>query len=219
MITARAGSVPTGTSANWTANLSGDSRDTLHSGGINTWSLGVSSGDVGFDDAMAKAADAATAKIRGRFWQGNAVFARLQRLSPKDELYVTLSGQWTNVNVDPSQKMVAGGPYTVRAYAMSALTGDSGLQTTVEWRHDLPARHGQWQAVAFLDGERVKINENVWTEGSNSATLGGAGVALNWIGSHQLSAKACLATPVGSAPALAGARSSVRGWIEVAKGF
>ena len=45
-----------------------------------------------------------------------------------------------------------------------------------------------------LDGERVKINENVWTEGSNSATLGGAGVALNWIGSHQLSAKACLAT-------------------------
>lgn len=203
----------------WTASLSGDRRDMLHSGGINTWSFGVTAGDVGFDNAMAESADAATAKIRGRFWQGNAVFARLQQLTPKEVLSVTLSGQWANTNLDPSQKMVAGGPYTVRAYEMSAITGDSGLQATVEWRHDLHAWHGQWQTVAFLDGERVKINENVWTKGANHATLSGAGVALKWIGSHQLSAKACIATPVGSAPVLAGARSSVRGWIEVAKGF
>jgi len=204
---------------NWTAMLSGDKRDAVLSGGINTWSLALTSGYVGFDDATAESADAATAKIQGRFWQRNAVLARLQRLTPKDVLYVTLSGQWANTNLDPSQKMVAGGPYTVRAYEMSALTGDTGFEASAEWRHYLHAWHGQWQAVVFLDSEHVTVNKNVWTSGTNDATLSGAGVGLNWTGSHQLSAKASLATPLGSAPVLAGATSSIRGWIELAKGF
>ena len=204
---------------NWTASVSGDWRDTHLSGAISTWSLGVTSGYVGFDDAAAERADAATAKIQGRFLQVNAVVARLQSLTPTDVLYVTLSGQWASTNLDPSQKMVAGGPYTVRAYEMSALTGDSGLQATVELRHDLQPWHGQWQAVTFLDGEHVKINENIWTAGANDATLGGAGIGVNWTGSHQLSAKASIATPIGSVPVLAAATGSVRGWIEVAKSF
>jgi len=204
---------------NWSASLSGDKRDTLLSGGLNTWSLGVTSGYVGFDDEAAERADAETAKIQGRFWQGNVVFARLQRLTAKDALYLTLSGQWANTNLDPSQKMIAGGPYTVRAYEMSAVTGDSGVQASAEWRHDLHAWHGQWQAVAFLDSEHVKINENVWTKGTNDATLTGAGLGLNWTGSRQWSAKASVATPIGSRPVLAGTTSSVRGWIEIAKGF
>ena len=84
---------------NWTASLSGDRRDALLSGGLNTWSVGLTSGYVGFDDAAAERADASTAKIQGRFLQGNAVFARLQQLTPKDALYVTLSGQWANTNL------------------------------------------------------------------------------------------------------------------------
>jgi hemolysin activation/secretion protein len=204
---------------NWTASLSGDKRDAMLSGGLNTWSLGLTSGYVGFDDATAERADAETAKIQGRFLQVNAVFARLQRFTAKDALYVTLSGQWANTNLDPSQKMIAGGPYTVRAYEMSTVTGDTGVQASAEWRHDLHAWHGQWQAVAFLDSEHVWVNKNVWTSGTNDATLSGAGVGLNWTGSHQWSGKASIATPIGSTPVLAGATSSVRGWIEIAKGF
>ena len=204
---------------NWSASLSGDRRDALLLGGLNTWSLGLTTGYVGFDDETAERADAATAKIQGRFWQGNAVFGRLQRLTPKDVLYITLSGQWANTNLDPSQKMVAGGPYTVRAYEMSALTGDTGIQASAEWRHDLHPWHGQWQAVAFLDSEHVTVNKNVWTSGTNEATLSGAGLGLNWTGTHQWSAKGSVATPLGSTPAIAGATSSVRGWIEIAKGF
>ncbi len=203
----------------WTASLWGDKRDAILSGGINTWSLGLTSGYVGFDDATAERADAATAKIQGRFCQGNAVFARLQRLTPKDALYVTLSGQWANTNLDPSQKMIAGGPYTVRAYEMSVLTGDSGIEASAEWRHDLHGWHGQWQAVVFLDSEHVTVNKNVWTSGTNDATLSGAGLGLNWTGTHQWSAKGAIATPLGSTPAIAGATSSVRGWIEIEKGF
>jgi hemolysin activation/secretion protein len=205
---------------NWTASLSGDQRDAILSGGINTWSLGLTSGYVGFDDAAAERADAATAKIQGHFVQGNAIFARLQRLTPKDALYVTLSGQWANANLDPSQKMVAGGPYTVRAYEMSAVSGDIGVQASAEWRHDLArAWHGQWQAVAFLDSERVRVNKSVWTTGINEATLSGAGLGLNWTGPAQWSAKAYIAERLGAAPVLVGSAASARAWLEIGKGF
>jgi hemolysin activation/secretion protein len=204
---------------NWTANLAGDERDAMWSGGVTTWSLGLTSGRLGFDDAMAEIADAATADTRGAFLQGNATLARLQRMTAKDSLYLTVSWQWANANLDPSQKMVAGGPYTVRAYDMSALSGDGGIQTSVEWRRDLAAWHGQWQAVAFVDTERLNINENVWTAGTNTATLNGAGLGLNWTGPNQWTAKASVATRLGPVPDLGNASSSTRAWLSIAKGF
>jgi hemolysin activation/secretion protein len=205
---------------NWTASFSGDYRDAVLSGGINTWSLELTSGRVGFDDATAELADAATAKIQGRFLQWNATFARLQNLSAKDVLYVAVSGQWANANLDPSQKMVAGGPYTVRAYDMSAVTGDTGMQASAEWRHNLArAWLGHWEAVTFLESEHVRVNKSPWTSGTNEATLSGAGVGLNWTGSRQWSAQASVATRLGSTPALTGATSSVHAWIEITKGF
>jgi hemolysin activation/secretion protein len=196
----------------WTATLAGDERDALLSGGLT-------SGRVGFDDAKAELADAATADTRGPFLQGNATLARLQRMTAKDSLYVAVSWQWANANLDPSQKMVAGGPYTVRSYDMSALTGDEGIQTTAEWRRDLPAWYGQWQGVGFFDTEHLTINENVWTAGTNTVIINGAGLGFNWTGPNQWSAKASVAARLGSAPILAGASSSVRAWLTIAKGF
>jgi len=203
----------------WTATLAGDERDALLSGGLTTWSLGLTSGRVGFDDAKAELADAATADTRGPFLQGNATLARLQRMTAKDSLYVAVSWQWANANLDPSQKMVAGGPYTVRSYDMSALTGDEGIQTTAEWRRDLPAWYGQWQGVGFFDTEHLTINENVWTAGTNTVIINGAGLGFNWTGPNLWSAKASVAARLGSAPILAGASSSVRAWLTIAKGF
>ncbi len=204
----------------WVASLSGDTRDAILSGGINTWTLGVTSGRVGFDDATAQQADAATARTRGPFSQWDASFGRLQRLTRQDELYIALSGQWASVNLDPSQKMVAGGSYTVRAYDMSALTGDIGVQASVELRHDLARSwHGQWQAVAFFDSERVRVNKNVWAPGANEATLSGAGMGLNWVGPDQLNARTYVAARLGSTPVLVGDSSTTRAWVEISKRF
>jgi hemolysin activation/secretion protein len=164
---------------NWTMSLTGDEHDSVLSAGVTTWSLGLTSGRVGFDDAQAELADAATADTRGSFWQANATFARLQRMTAKDSLYFTVSWQWANGNLDPSQKMIAGGVYTVRSYDMSALTGDEGIQASVEWRRDLQVWHGQWQAVAFVDTEHLTINEKTWTAGTNTATISGA-LGLRW---------------------------------------
>ena len=205
---------------NWTLSLTGDVRDTLGAGGINTWSLGWTAGRVGFDDNAAQLADAATAKTQGSFSKWNASLARLQALSTQDTVYLAFSGQWSNTNLDSSQKMGVGGPYTVRAYDMGAVSGDSGYFFSAEYRHDLgKAWGGQWQAAAFIDSANVTVNHTAWTTGENSATLSGAGIGLNWNGPDQWGAKMYVATPVGSIPVLAGDTNSTRAWMEVSRRF
>ena len=205
---------------NWTLSLTGDVRDALGAGGINTWSLGWTAGRVGFDDHAAQLADAATAQTQDNFSKWTASLARLQALGAIDTVYLAFSGQWSNTNLDSSQKMSVGGPYTVRAYDMGAVSGDSGYSVSAEYRHDLgPAGGGQWQAVAFIDSANVTVNHNTWTTGDNGATLSGAGIGLNWNGPDQWGAKMIVATPVGSTPVLVGNTDSTRVWAEVSRRF
>ena len=202
---------------NWTLNLAGDA---LLLGGINSWNLGWTSGRVGFDDSAAQLADAATARTQGGFSKWNANLARLQSLSPKNALYLAFSGQCANTNLDSAEKMSVGGPSTVRAYDVGALSGDTGYLGTAEFRHDLGSGwNGRWQAVAFVDTARVTVNKNVWVAGTNSATLSGAGVGLNWEGLNQWRARAYIAKRLGSTPTLVASSASTRAWVEISKGF
>jgi hemolysin activation/secretion protein len=203
-----------------TASVAGDLRDSLLTGGINTWSLGWTSGRLGFDNANAQLADAATADTQGRFSLWNANFSRLQHLSASNAVYVTIAGQWSNANLDPAEKMVAGGAYTVRAYDMGALSGDSGVLVSAEFRHELGELwRGPLQIVAFADTEHVTINHTVWAAGPNAATLNGAGLGLNWSWPGKWNAKAYVAVPLGPAPVLIGSNNSARIWLSLNKGF
>lgn len=197
---------------NFTATLSGDNRNV---DGVNTWSFATTMGNVGFDDAAAQLADAATAKTQGGFTKWNLNLSRNQSLGSATSVYAALSGQWANANLDPSQQMVAGGPYTVRAYDMGALSGDEGYLGTVELRHALSRF---WQAVAFWDSEHLTVNRNTWVAGVNSATLTGAGLGLDWA-DDGWSAKAYVATRIDAPPALVAASSSSRVWVQLGKGF
>jgi hemolysin activation/secretion protein len=205
---------------NWTVSLAGDARDALVSSAVSSWSVGWTVGRVGFDDAEAQLADAATARTQGGFSKWNANLARLQSLTPKNTLYLAFSGQWASGNLDSSQKMIAGGPYTVRAYDIGAVSGDTGYFGTAELRHDLGSGwHGQWQAVAFIDSAHVTVNKTVWGSGANSATLSGVGVGLNWARSYEWNARAYIATPIGATPVLVVSTASIRAWIEIGRRF
>ncbi len=199
----------------WTATLSGDYR---HLENINTWSFAATSGRVSFDDATAGLADAATAKTSGSFAKWTANFARLQGLGEKYVAYLALSGQWSGQNLDPSQQMVAGGPYTVRAYDMGALSGDEGVLGTLELRRDFGNYHGKWQGIVFYDTEHVTVNTNPWVAGANSATLSGAGFGVNWEGMKGWSMKTYLAFR-SNATQLVPAAPSSRFWVQFGKGF
>jgi hemolysin activation/secretion protein len=204
----------------FTASVAGDLRDSLLSGGVNTWSLGWTSGRLNFDNAAAQLADSTTARTQGGFSIWNATFSRLQHVSAGDALYLTLTGQWSNSNLDPAEKMVAGGPFTVRAYDIGALSGDTGVLASAEFRHDLRLLwSGQLQAIAFADSEHVTINHNVWAPGPNSATLSGAGLGFNWSDARQWNAKAYVAVPIGGTPALIDRNNAARVWFAISKGF
>jgi len=58
-------------------------------------------------------ADAASVRTEGHYLKWNANFYRLQNVTRANTLYFAISGQWANANLDSSQKMLAGGPYTV----------------------------------------------------------------------------------------------------------
>lgn len=205
---------------NASVSLSGDTRKEFLSGGINAWTVSWTTGHVGFDDGAAQLADAATARTQGAFSKWNASFSRLQGLSSNNTLYLSLYGQWANNNLDSSKKLGAGGPYTVRAYDMGAISGDSGYLGSVEFRHTMEQRwNGQWEVLAFIDSAQVEVNKTTWAAGTNSATLSGAGVGFNWSGSDQWYAKAYLATPVGATPELLASNTATRAWIEIGKRF
>jgi hemolysin activation/secretion protein len=204
------------------ASLDGDIRDNFLAGAITTWNLGANVGRVGFDDALAQSNDGQTARTDGRYVKWTASVARLQGLNVKNTLYFSLAGQRAAGNLDPSQKISAGGPYTVRAYEPGAVSGDSGYTGTAEWRHDLfSSGNDRWQSVVFIDGAYVKINQNPWmgTTAANTVTLRGAGVGLNWTGAQQWSAQLHIAAPFGARPASAAGDASCRASAEISRRF
>jgi hemolysin activation/secretion protein len=203
-----------------TASLVGDARDTLLSGGLTNWNVGISRGQVGFDNLAAQAVNAGTARSDGHFTKWTANLERTQTLGTADSLHLAVSGQWADRNLDPSQQLVEGGIYSVRAYDMGALSADTGYLETIEWRHDLGAEwQGHWQALAFLDSAQLTVNKNPWEVGKNSVTLSGAGVGLNWTGSHRWSVKSAIAARLGASPELVADTSAMRAWVELDKAF
>jgi hemolysin activation/secretion protein len=205
---------------NGSASLTGDTRDALLAGAVSTANLTITYGRLGFDNAAAATDDAATAKTQGAFSKWNLNLARQQQFTAADGVYLSFAAQWTHDNLDSSQKMIAGGPYTVRGYDLGVLSGDTGEIGTVEFQHALGvAWGGNWQAAAFFDSEHILVNKNPWVAGTNAATLNGAGIGLNWSGPQQWSAKLQVAERVGGVSSLIQDPSSVRLWAEINRAF
>ena len=205
---------------NGTTTLIGDVRDDALAGAVSTVDLSVTYGKVGFDNDAGKLADAGTAKTDGRFSKWNLNLARQQQFTAADGVYLAFAAQWTHDNLDSSQKMIAGGPYTVRAYDLGVLSGDTGEFGTVEFQHTFGfGLGGLWQGTAFFDSEHIVINRSIWVSGPNSATLHGAGLGLNWSGPHRWTVRTSAAFRIGSVPDLVPDSSSVRVWAELNRTF
>jgi hemolysin activation/secretion protein len=204
----------------FTASLYGDVRDRF--AGLTVWNAGWMGGRIGFDNASAELADAATATTRGAFSKVNLNLSRMQNLTTRDNLYLSFTGQWSDTNLDASQKITAGGVYTVRAYDMGAVSGDTGYMGTAEWRHDLRLAAdgpGKWQAVAFVDHAHLTVNKAPWLAGANGVTLSGFGAGVNWALMQQWNARLYVTRRFGSTPDLLANSASTRAWIELNRAF
>lgn len=163
----------------WIVSLTGNSRDGFGGGGLNSFSLSYAAGDLELGDPLERAIDRLTARAEGSFERANVSLLRLQSLPGRFSLSARLQGQWSDDNLDSSEKISLGGAYGVRAYPQGEATGDRGVLVSVDLDYALTAG---WQAGVFADYGRVTVNARPWAPGRNHRELSGAGLALRWAG-------------------------------------
>ncbi len=174
--------------------LTGDLRDSLLGGGINSFSLGYTYGTL--DNR-----NAAVGTPVGHFRKINPYFSRLHALGDSGFLvFLRYSGQFTRDRLDSSEKFSLGGPSAVRAFAVGEAPGDEAHLAALELRYALPNWGGKIPGSlvgsVFVDWGRSTLDRNPPLPGSNTEntrTLSGYGVGLNWATARTWSAQGSLA--------------------------
>ncbi|WP_426148721.1 ShlB/FhaC/HecB family hemolysin secretion/activation protein [Polaromonas sp. DSR2-3-2] len=205
------------------ASLRGDHRDSLGGGGVSSYSLTGTAGNIDIQTPAMQAWDAARAQSNGHYTKLGFSAMRLQSVTDSVSLYAGLSGQVASKNLDVSEKMELGGMYGVRAYPAGEAYADQGYVLTLEARLRLPTPiqlPGQVQLIGFVDTGSVTINKNPWPQaGPNRRTLSGAGVGLNWSAANNFLVRAFYAHKLGNEAAKSAPDKSGRFWIQAVKYF
>jgi len=164
----------------------GDFRDELFGGSLNSYTLTLNFGDNKIKTATALSADQDPVtghKTKGGFEHLDGDYQRLQAITDTTSVLLAMRGQLAFQNLDTSEKSSLGGPRGVRAFAVGDGVGDDVFQGTVELRQRVPSWslfNAPFLFSAFLDGGRVKDWHNPVTGDTNNLrTLGGYGVGLN----------------------------------------
>ncbi|WP_201492968.1 ShlB/FhaC/HecB family hemolysin secretion/activation protein [Rubrivivax sp. A210] len=164
----------------------GDFRDDLLGGGVNTYEANVMTGEV-------KYAFGSTAGLDDdlKFSKFTAGFTRLQDLiTGRALVYFALRGQYAANNLDNTEQFRLGGPDGVRAFAAGEGTGDIGAVSSLELRI-LPPEEWlgrmarEFVASVFVDVGYVQYRyrqriTNQPNAEANTATFTGAGFGLAW---------------------------------------
>jgi hemolysin activation/secretion protein len=183
-----------------TLGTTGDFRDSLLTGGVNTFELNVGSGQLKYPLGQQAGSDIAL-----NFSKLTFGFTRLQNLvNGRLLLYIAGRGQAAFANLDNTEQFRTGGPDGVRAFAPGEGTGDQGGLLTAELRF-LPPE--EWLGSfaretvfsAFYDVGRVlmrydssKLSRSV----DRGATFSGVGAGLTWVRPDKYSLRVSLAKSV-----------------------
>jgi hemolysin activation/secretion protein len=181
--------------------LSGDFRDSLLTGSVNTFELNFAEGRLKYPGSAPSGSDDAP-----RFRKLSVAASRLQNVASARLLaYLSLRGQWALSNLDSTEQFRAGGPNGVRALGPGDGTGDSGAVATLELRWLPPASlFGKWAnelvLAAFYDAAFLQYRHDpsgVQREPDyvNHTHLGGVGLSLVWARANTYSFRMSLATP------------------------
>lgn len=169
---------------NLSLGSTGDFRDGLLSGGVNSYELNLAVGRVRYPDGRPAGLD------DGQTYRKLTLsFNRLQNLITSQLLmYVAVRGQHALSNLDTSEQFRAGGPDGVRAFAPGEGTGDTGWLGTVELRlvpsWEFMGRFARESMLSvFYDAARVTLRHDASQRPANfvnTDSFGGAGLALSW---------------------------------------
>jgi hemolysin activation/secretion protein len=183
----------------------GDFRDSLLSGGVNTYEFSAIAGRLKFDVEQSGQAPANFTKL-------TAGFTRLQNIVTNRLLaYVAVRGQLGMQNLDNTEQFRLGGADGVRAFAPGEGTGDSGVIGSLELRFLPPesifGRIGRESVVSlFYDVGRYRQRKDPAEEYvlnpdfENSATLAGAGIAATWVRPGEFALRLSIASRTQGTP-------------------
>lgn len=181
-------------------SLHGNRYDALGGGGASSGSLTLSQGHLNLDASATQAADALSTQTAGDYRKLRFALSRQQALGDDLTLALSYSGQWTDQNLDSSEKFFLGGSTGVRAYPSGEGAGALGRLASAELRW----RWSDSTALsAFYDTGSVTVNpRNDYAGASalNSYGLDGAGLALAWSGERGVSARLVWARRLGDNP-------------------
>src|SRR5699024_6918706 len=110
----------------WIASFTGDSRDRFGGGGLNSFSLAYALGELELETPLARLQGSLTARTEGHFARLTLSLLRWQSLPGRFSLSPRLQGQWSDDNLDSSEKFSLGGAHGVRAYPQGEASGDRG---------------------------------------------------------------------------------------------
>lgn len=151
-----------------------DHRDGLGGGGITYGMLTWTHGNMNLDAGLT-ALDDATARKQGVFDKVNLDLARVQNLPAGFSLYGRYSLQFTDRNLDSSERFGLGGAQGVRAYPLGEGMGDQGWLGQLELRYDA----GAFAPYAFYDAAQADINYRPWSAAAEqSRFISGAGFGV-----------------------------------------
>lgn len=173
--------------------LSYEGRDSLLQGGFNSAEIEFSLAHLQIDSDLARTQDQSPG---GRDTQGNSVRMtflanRLNAVTEKSSVFIGVSGQWANQNLDSSSRIALGGPHAVRAYSPSEAVVDEGVIATASYRY---AVLSPLTLSAFFDIGVGRYNaRSIPGQGANTVTRSGAGIGLYWTGPAGITVDSSLA--------------------------
>lgn len=157
------------------AELSGDAADAIAGGGVTTWRINPTLGQLSIASPAARATDQSSARTEGRYLKWVASLSREQRMTNQLSFYASVSRQWASRNLDSSEKFVLGGSYGIRAYPQGEAAGDEGWLANIELRYAaIPGLTGS----VFYDAGSVRVNRNPFNTARNHRHLSGYGLGL-----------------------------------------
>ncbi|WP_250475581.1 ShlB/FhaC/HecB family hemolysin secretion/activation protein [Caballeronia sp. GAFFF1] len=198
--------------------LSYESRDSFLGGGFNSADVQLAFGHLNIDSALARSIDQGPT---GRNTQGNSLRLtfqanRLNAITEKTSVFVGMSGQWANQNLDSSSRITLGGPRAVRAYSPSEAVVDEGLIATASLRYAVIPK---LTVSAFFDIGVGRYNaRSIPGQGANTVTRSGAGLGVFWSGPYGITVDGSIAWRT-TGPDTTGDDKVPRVYVQVSKSF
>jgi len=207
------------------AGVVGDFRDAAFGGGLNSYAVTFTQGDLKLEPDALATADLATTgrRTQGKFRKANVDLRRLQRVSENASFLIAGSYQDASKNLASAEKISIGGPNGVRAYPVGEGTADIGGVVQTELRYRFPGVKwwgGDVTASVHYDHGWVRINKyTLPTDGDNKRSFGGGGVGLSIGNEGNFLIRATASDRNGELPTSDTAKRYPRVWVQGIKWF